>query len=286
VSGANPAGKDGAGPARRPSNLTLRIISSVVLVPLALAAAYIGGPLFLAFWTVAALIVLWEWDTLVCDEDRNTVAAVGLVALAGAAAMLAVGRMGTAVTLVVLGLFGVATLATSARRAWCSAGLVYASALLLATVALRGDDAWGFAAIVFVFVVVWLTDIAAYFAGRAFGGPKLAPSISPNKTWSGAIGGTLAGTLGGILAARPFGAGGLAALGAVAFALSVISQAGDLLESAIKRRFGAKDAGGLIPGHGGLMDRLDGFLTAVVAAALIGFIHAGGSAPARGLMVW
>jgi phosphatidate cytidylyltransferase len=135
-------------------------------------------------------------------------------------------------------------------------------------------------------VVIWLTDTTAYFVGRAVGGPKLMPWVSPNKTWSGAIGGTAAGVVGGVVVAAQFGVGGLSAAAAVAFVLSVISQAGDLAESAIKRQFNAKDASQLIPGHGGLMDRLDGFVAAAAAGTLIGIAHGGLDAPARGLMVW
>jgi phosphatidate cytidylyltransferase len=153
-------------------------------------------------------------------------------------------------------------------------------------VVLRSDAALGFAAILFVFAVVWLSDIAAYFTGRALGGPKLMPRVSPNKTWSGAIGGTLAGMLGGVLVARYFGLANLTGTAVVAVVLSVVSQAGDLFESAVKRRFDTKDASQLIPGHGGLMDRLDGFVTAALAAVLIGIAHGGMPAPARGLMVW
>jgi phosphatidate cytidylyltransferase len=157
---------------------------------------------------------------------------------------------------------------------------------MVSPVVLRHDAAWGFAALVFLFVVVWLTDIVAYFTGRALGGPKLLPRVSPNKTWSGAIGGTLAGIIGGVLVAGYSGAGNLAAIGMIALVLSIVAQAGDLLESAVKRHFNTKDASGLIPGHGGLMDRLDGFLTAAVLAALIGVVRGGFDAPARGLMVW
>jgi len=176
--------------------------------------------------------------------------------------------------------------ASRARRAWCAGGLLYAAALLVAPVVLRNDPALGFAAILFVFAVVWFSDIVAYFAGRAIGGPKLMPSVSPKKTWSGAIGGTAGGVIGGVLVARYSGIANLGAAAAVAFVLSLISQAGDLLESAIKRRFNTKDASQLIPGHGGLMDRVDGFVTAALAAALIGIAHGGVHAPARGLMVW
>lgn len=287
MAGLHPANKEPSGLAGvlGRNNLILRIVSSLVLAPVALAAAYFGGHAFLIFWAVAALGVLWEWDTLVCAHDRNPVLAIGAVALVCAGLLLAFDWVGIAVTLVALGMLGIASVASTVRRAWCAAGLFYAAILLIAPVVLRGDAAFGFAAILFLFVIVWFTDIAAYFVGRAVGGPKLMPRASPNKTWSGAIGGTLAGVIGGVLVARHFGAGGLAVAG-VALGLSVVSQAGDLVESAIKRRFSAKDASSLIPGHGGLMDRLDGFVAAAVVATLVGLAHGGFNAPARGLMVW
>jgi phosphatidate cytidylyltransferase len=231
-------------------------------------------------------VVLWEWQTLVCGHDRNSVLTVGAAALLGAAAVLSAGWFGVALALVGLGGFAIAALASSGRRNWCVAGLVYAFAILAAPVLVRSDAALGFAAILFLFVVVWLTDIAAYFAGRAIGGPRLMPRVSPKKTWSGAVGGTLAGVLGAVAVARYFGVANLAAAAAVALVLSVVSQAGDLVESAIKRRFNTKDASQIIPGHGGVMDRLDGFVAAAAAAALIGLAHGGLNAPARGLMVW
>src|SRR5262249_14452753 len=156
---------------------------------------------------------------------------------------------GTALALVALGGLGAAALASRTRRAWCAAGLFYGAALLIAPVVLRSDPSLGFAAILFVFAVVWLSDIAAYFTGRALGGPKLMPRVSPNKTWSGAIGGTLASIAGGMLVGHYFGVANLTALAVVAMVLSLVSQAGDLLESAIKRRFDTKDASHLIPGH-------------------------------------
>jgi phosphatidate cytidylyltransferase len=264
----------------------LRVVSSLVLAPLAIAAAYFGGIAFIAFWAIAALAVLWEWDTLVCAHDRNPVLATGAVALAGAALLLALGRSGIAAALIALGFFGVAALASKVRAVWCATGLVYAAAILIAPVLMRRDANLGFAAILFLFVIVWLTDITAYFVGRALGGPKLMPRVSPNKTWSGAIGGTVAGVVGAVVVASQFGIEGLFATALVAFVLSVISQAGDLAESAIKRQFNAKDASQLIPGHGGLMDRLDGFVAAAAAGAMIGIAHGGFDAPARGLMVW
>jgi phosphatidate cytidylyltransferase len=287
MAGAQPAGESPPETlSARRSNLTLRILSSLVLAPLAIAAAYFGGVAFIAFWALAAIAVLWEWDNLVCTIERNQVFTIGVAALLGAAVMLALGRHVTAAGLIALSFLGSAVLAPATRRFWCAMGTIYAGALLIAPVLLRRDAELGFAAIVLLFVVVWSTDIAAYFIGRALGGPKLMPRVSPNKTWSGAAGGTLAAVLGGIMVTQQIGAGSLVIAGAIALLLSVVSQAGDLLESAIKRRFAAKDAGHLIPGHGGVMDRLDGFVAAAVAGALIGVAHGGWEAPARGLMVW
>jgi phosphatidate cytidylyltransferase len=272
VTGAKAANKDRRGPAKLfgRSNLALRIVTALVLAPLAIGAAYVGGYVFVVFWTLAALGVL----------------CVGAAALVGCSLLLAFHWTGTAIALVLLGVFGVAALASRRRRSWCATGLVYAAAMLTAPVILRHDEPWGFAAILFLFVVVWLTDIAAYAVGRAVGGPKLMPHVSPNKTWSGAIGGVLAGVIGGVVTARQFGLGNLPAIGALSLGLSAISQAGDLVESAVKRHFSAKDTSNLVPGHGGVMDRLDSFLAAAVAATVIGLVHSKFDAAARGLMVW
>ena len=231
-------------PAR--SNLVLRVVSSLVMAPLALIVAWLGGLFFVVFWVLAASIVLWEWSRLVVH-----------------------GR-----------------LRGFSRIDWLAAGVGYAAVLLFAPLILRRDPVLGFAAIAFLFAVVWVTDIAAYFAGRALGGPKLWPAVSPKKTWSGAVGGTLAGIVAAILTVKLLGVSVSPMLVLVAGLLSVVAQAGDLLESAVKRHFGAKDAGSIIPGHGGVMDRLDGFLTAAAAAAMVGLIRGGLEAPARGLLVW
>jgi phosphatidate cytidylyltransferase len=288
MAGAPPAGNTPPGLSflAGRSNLLLRVVSSLVLAPLAIAAAWFGGIAFLVFWAIAALLVLWEWNTLVCEHDRNPVLLTGVITLAGTALVLALDRPGVAAALIILGFFAVATLASRIRRQWCAAGLAYAAVLMIAPALLRSDASLGFTVIVFLFVVVWLTDIVAYFVGSAIGGPKLLPQASPNKTWSGAIGGTLAAVIGGVVVAQQAGIRSLVAAAVIALVLSVISQAGDLLESAIKRRFSAKDASQIIPGHGGLMDRLDGFVAAALAGALIGIAHGGIDAPARGLMVW
>lgn len=266
-------------------NLWLRIVSAAILAPLAVGAAWLGDWPFTIFWGVAAIAVWWEWVGLVEPSGRNVLLATGICALALQAIMLEAGNLSIALMIVALGVF--ASIVTAGRQAQLVAGgVVYASALLTATVMLRADAKLGFAAIVLLFAVVWGTDIGGYFAGRAIGGPKLAPAISPKKTWSGAVGGTLVGVAAALAVAELFAIRNPVAIGIVALVLSAMSQAGDLFESWLKRRVDAKDASGLIPGHGGVMDRLDGFIFASAAAALIGVVRAGVDAPAAGLLIW
>ena len=183
-----------------------------------------------------------------------------------------------------LGLVTVAALSPE-RRNWSATGFLYAAAAEIASVMVRLHPDHGFAALFFVLLVVWAADIGGYFAGRAIGGPKLWERVSPKKTWAGAIGGLfLSLAVAGGFAA--FGAGKTVPLLALGAILSVISQLGDLFESAVKRRFGVKDSSQIIPGHGGLLDRLDGFVAAIVAAAILGFLRGGADGVGRGLMVW
>ncbi len=169
---------------------------------------------------------------------------------------------------------------------WIAAGFAYAAAMFAAPVLLRSDAELGLTAILILFAIVWATDIFGYFAGRAFGGPKLVPSISPKKTWSGAIAGTLGAAIVAVLVAWAMGRFHNGTFVVIALLLSVVAQIGDLMESAIKRRFGVKDASQLIPGHGGVMDRLDGFWAAALLGCLIGLARGGVDAPARGLLIW
>jgi phosphatidate cytidylyltransferase len=284
----------GAKPAAR--ELGLRVASALLMAPVAVGIAYWGGWPFAIFWAAAALLVLWEWTGLVSGEDRRGVLIAGAasillaVVLAVAAEDAQVGTRETrvlgALTVLAMGMLGTAALSPRTRRLWIAGGIPYAGLLATAPIVLRSDPNYGFVAIVFVFAIVWATDILAYFCGRAFGGPKLAPRISPKKTWSGAIGGTAAAVVAALAIAGLAGVGRLPVVALVAAVLSGVAQAGDLFESALKRRFGAKDSSHLIPGHGGLMDRLDGFLAASVLAALIGVARGGLEEPARGLLVW
>lgn len=190
------------------------------------------------------------------------------------------------VTLAAIGLFiEWLTIVGVQRIGWIALGFGYAAAALLASIAVRLDQLWGFSALMFVLLVVWVTDIGGYFAGRGLGGPKLWPRVSPKKTWAGAIGG-FAASLAVAAGFAAFGVGRMFPLLLLGAALTIVSQLGDLFESAVKRRFGVKDSSRIIPGHGGLLDRLDGYVFAVVLAALIGIWRGGADGAGRGLMVW
>ncbi|OLB75313.1 MAG: hypothetical protein AUI16_12140 [Alphaproteobacteria bacterium 13_2_20CM_2_64_7] len=268
------------------SELALRVCSALVLVPLAIGIAYLGGWPFALFWGAAAMGVLWEWIALVARSDQRSVLLTGGASLALAVALVATGHLLAAVVVLAMGAIGAASLALAERRTWVAGGIPYAGALALAPIVLRADDEDGFLAMIFLFAIVWATDIGAYFVGHALGGPKLVPQVSPNKTWAGALGGLIASVVVAVAVAKVAALPALFALAMVAVVLSVFAQGGDLFESFLKRRFHAKDSGRLIPGHGGLMDRLDGFVSASAAAALIGLARGGFEAPGHGLLVW
>lgn len=272
--------------APRSSELVLRVCSALVLVPLAIGTAYLGGWAFALFWGAAAIGVLWEWISLVAPSEERSMLLIGGAALALAVALSGMGHALAAIVVLAMGALGVAALTLAPRRAWIAGAVVYAGALAVAPIVLRLDEEDGFLAVIFLFAIVWMTDIGAYFAGRALGGPKLVPQVSPNKTWAGAVGGLLAAILAAVAVAKLAALSAIFPLAVLALALSVFAQAGDLFESFLKRRFHAKDSSHLIPGHGGLMDRLDGFVTASVAAALIGLLRGGFEASGRGLLIW
>lgn len=264
-------------------NLLTRILAALVLIPLAIAAAYAGGWFWLGLVALAAVGLYAEW-LMIVGAVRPRAVTIGGVTLVLAGAALAVGRIDAGLGIIVLGILVVA-LACSEQRGWIALGLSYASAALFASVLLRRDQVWGFSALMLVLLIVWATDIGGYFAGRGLGGPKLWPRVSPRKTWAGAIGGFVA-SLVVAFGFAALGLGQMVPLLVLAAVISVVSQVGDLFESAIKRSFGVKDSSHIIPGHGGLLDRLDGFVFAVVVAALIGFLRHGADGAGRGLMVW
>jgi phosphatidate cytidylyltransferase len=265
-------------------NLMTRVIVAMVLAPAAIAIAYAGGWMWTALVTLAAIGLYVEWLMIVGAGRKRGVVASGVIALAIAGLCLMLGRIDASLGASALGLVAVALLSPE-RRSWIATGFCYAAAAEIGSVLVRLDQAWGFVALMLILLVVWVTDIGGYFAGRGIGGPKLWPRVSPKKTWAGAVGGFAAS----LLVAEAFVAFGLGdtgptlLLGAV---LSIVSQLGDLFESAVKRRFGVKDSSQIIPGHGGLLDRLDGYVAAVVLAAIFGFLRGGVDGVGRGLMVW
>lgn len=266
------------------ADLKHRTLSALVLVPLVIVAAYMGGAPFALLWLLAGFAALFEWAHLARLDHRRLYLALGGLALAGGAALAASGDARYAFSVVALGAAACA-LAVPRQSAWAMTGVLVAASAALPVVLLRGASPLGLVAVLYLCAVVWATDIFAFFSGRALGGAKLWPRVSPNKTWSGAVGGTAAGVAAGVLVGAAAGLGGLAALGAVALVLSMVSQAGDLAESAVKRLFGVKDASRLIPGHGGLLDRLDGFAAASLAALLLALAR-GAADPASGLLLW
>lgn len=262
----------------------MRVVAALVLAPLTIVIAWIGGWPWTCIVTAAAALLYVEWLTIVAASRNRLVIAAGISALVIAGVFLMVRRTDLAFAVLVVGTALVAILA-SGQRLWTAGGIVYAAMALIAAVLVRLDAVTGFVALLFVLLIVWVTDIGGYFAGRGIGGPKLWPRVSPKKTWAGAVGGLVLSLVVAAVFAL-LGYGTMLALLLFGAALSVVSQLGDLFESAVKRRFGVKDSSQIIPGHGGLLDRLDGFVAAIVFAAFIGFMRGGLDGVGRGFMVW
>lgn len=268
-------------------DLVRRVISSVALIPFAIGTAWVGGWPFALFWFAAAAVVLWEWNRLVLPEAPPVLLGGEVAALAAAVVLLRFfWNPGFALVALGIGAGLALAIAPRGRSRWAIGGILYAAAVVAGPVILRDDQAHGFVAILWLFALVWGTDVGAYFAGRSLGGPKLWPRLSPKKTWSGFVGGALLGTALALIVVRTAGVAVTVPLAALTLVLAMASQGGDLFESFVKRRFAAKDAGTLIPGHGGVMDRLDGFLVAAILAAVTGLARGGFGRPAAGLLVW
>ncbi|TCT02895.1 phosphatidate cytidylyltransferase [Aquabacter spiritensis] len=253
------------------------------MVPVVLGVTYFGGLPFVALWMIAAAAVLHEWAHVAKLAPASAFLVIGLLGIGGGAADIYLAS-GSYAPLAVLAAAFACALVTRSLRSGAS-GVVIAALACLPLMVLRGDDRIGLSAVLFVYAIVWCTDIGAYFVGRAVGGPKLWPRLSPNKTWSGAIGGALIGTAAGCGLLVATGLRLVPEMAAIGLVLSIAAQCGDLAESAFKRAYGVKDAGSLIPGHGGVLDRLDGFTAAAVAALVIGLVR-NIDAPAIGLLLW
>jgi phosphatidate cytidylyltransferase len=252
---------------------------------LALGAALLSPWSFLVLMVVGGGLVAWEWGRLTRGNGLDRTAWLSAVGAAAVALCVALGWADYGAILLaaaawVIWLWG----SGSTDRAWALAGLFYAALPAAALVFLRSDQALGAAAVIYLFAVAWTTDTASYAAGRLIGGPKIAPRISPQKTWSGFLAGTLLAALVGFAFATLLEGGSAMPLALVSVGLALACQMGDLLESWVKRRFGAKDSSRLIPGHGGFLDRIDGLLLAAVLASLIALREP--SAPGRALLIW
>jgi phosphatidate cytidylyltransferase len=269
------------------ADLALRAISAVVLIPAVLLDVWVGGIWFDLMVALVAVLVAQEWVRLVHRDDPLQFALHAAAAIAGA--VLPSRIPATAVLIVIIVAWLLSALAVKLRDPapanWSWLGIPYVGLPALSLVLLHIDPVYGAKAVVWVMISVWAADTLAYFAGRTIGGPKLAPVLSPKKTWAG-LGGAIAGSAAAsaifaLAAGLPVGW-----LAAIAAPLAIVEQGGDLFKSALKRFYGVKDSGTLIPGHGGVIDRVDGLLAVACAAALIGFLRSGGSATAAGVLGW
>lgn len=263
------------------SDLPLRFLSASVLAAIAFLGAWLGGIPAAVVTAAATVIVHLEWTRITEGAYPRALPFVAATAIA----VLTAGAGSILIGIALAGLVAVVA-ALSSGGVWRPAGVLYAAAFAIPLLALRQSPELGFVVILFLFLVVAMTDTGALLAGRLIGGPKLWPRVSPKKTWAGAIGGLVGAVATGIVVAALAGLPITPMLIVVTLLLGLACEAGDLFESSVKRRFGAKDSGNIIPGHGGLMDRVDGLVFAGVAAALIGLLHAGPDDLAGGLLSW
>ena len=272
--------------ARRLPDLGVRAASGFSLISVALGSTLMGGTVFVFAWLLAASAVLFEWQRLVGGTALPARVAIGIAGLVGIGLLARTGNPGAVPLLLVL-VAVLAALAGPRRRVWAASGMAYAGLFILAIVALRFSHPDGARALIWLFALVWATDVFAYLGGRLIGGPKLWPRISPSKTWAGTLSGLAAGALvGSFVALRDrFDMVVVGPMLALTLVAAVVSQAGDAFESAIKRHYGVKDTSRLIPGHGGLMDRLDGFIAAAIFGYLFGLTR-GLASVALGLFAW
>jgi phosphatidate cytidylyltransferase len=268
-------------------DLWLRAFSALILVAAAVFSLVMGGSIFVFFWLVAALAVHWEWQRLIGAPLPWGRLFAGGLALCLAAALYRSGQNELAFLMLPLAAAFCAWAAGAGYWLWAASGVFYAGGLLMATISLRHEPFFGACAIGWLFAVVWGTDVFAYFGGRLIGGRKLCPRISPGKTWSGFVVGVFCGAVMGAITAHlwPDVNAPIVPVFLLGLVAGAVAQGGDLLESWIKRHFNVKDSSRLIPGHGGFMDRLDGFIAAAIFAALFGLVHAKPSA-AAGLFFW
>lgn len=265
-------------------NFQQRVASAIVMASVAIAVVYFGVTAFAVLLVAIALLMSWEWGHLVRSADMDLAVAVHAACVAGAIGLTAGGLPSMALIALLVGAIAVAALTQGERPLLSALGVAYVGLPAVAMVWLRADETHGFVAIVFLLVIVWTTDTMAFVFGRAIGGPKLWPTVSPNKTWAGFLGGVGCSALLGAAFALIVPGSYSLTLGATGLLLGIVAQGGDLGESALKREFNVKDASHLIPGHGGVMDRMDGVVTVAIAAGLIA-LALNAKAPASALLL-
>lgn len=270
--------------ARLGDDFAARLATGLAVAAVAAVFIFSGPTPFAVLAVAVALLVSWEWGRLVHGADAGLLVAVqiGTTAVAGLLAAFLWPGLG----LLALSIGAIlATLLSLGRNSFLSAaGVFYAGVPAVAAIWLRSDVSLGLQAVIFVIVIVATADTAAFLCGRLMRGPLLWPRISPNKTWAGFAGALIASAVVGAFFWLAVPGSSVLRLAATGAALALVAQAGDLAESALKRRFGAKDAGSILPGHGGMMDRVDGLLAAVSVAGLAALlinVHS----PARALLL-
>jgi phosphatidate cytidylyltransferase len=280
--------EDQPAPGAKWGDLGVRTLSAAVLIPAVLADVWAGGIWFHLFVALIGILMALEWVTIVHRGSPVQFALHAAGAMCGALLPLDVGLAGGLIAIAVLALLSAAVAAYEDGQgpAWRYLGVVYVSVPPVAFVILRDDPVHGIAAIILVMLMVWAADTFAYFAGRIIGGPKLAPVISPKKTWAGLFGAMAGSAAAAFGVAMALGLQTVLILVLIAAVLAIVEQAGDLFKSAMKRHYGVKDSGRLIPGHGGVIDRVDGLVAVAVAAAIIGVARAGVERAGAGLLVW
>jgi len=266
------------------SNLKLRLVSGIAFAALAFALTYAGPIPFAVLVLVCAMVISWEWGRLV----RGLAFDLGFFVHAGAVAagivLAAAGYAALGLAALVIAAIILVPLYMGRGARLSALGVFYVGLPAIALLWMRGDEPYGFTAVLFIFAVVWGSDTAAYAAGRTIGGPKLWPRVSPNKTWAGFIGALAAGAASGAIFAALVTDADAVRLILLGTGLAAVAQGGDLAESALKRLFHLKDASDLIPGHGGFMDRMDSLVAAATAAALLALLI-DAHAPARALLL-
>ncbi len=265
------------------ADLGVRTVSALVLAPIVVAAIWAGDIWFMVFVVFAGVMLALEWTSI---SQAGNARQFALHTLAVLCAALLVKDFGVLKTCGVIAIFTGLSVVTGLQsiNKWKLIGVPYVALPILALVVLRGDHRWGLPAILWCVIIVWAADILAYFAGRIIGGPKLAPVLSPKKTWAG-MGGAIVGAAAASIVFTEVMHLPSWPLFALAAVFAILEQGGDILESALKRAHGVKDSSNLIPGHGGILDRVDGLIAVILAATLVGYLHNAQSA-ANGLLLW